>query len=142
MLQICVCTYIRNISHRIVTNPMGSASVDTIIVTWDVANSPNCGAVYYMVMISPDMMNPPMNVTKLTATFTDLINDTNYNITVTPYCRVVAGNNATMTIRTSSPVSTQSNNPTISLTNPSNTPMYHVNVLLYTYDMQLHHTCY
>ena len=67
-----------------------------------------------MVMISSDehsnIMNVMMNVTELIATFHNLMNDTNYTITVTPYNRVVAGMSATVIVGTSSPVSTQSNN--------------------------------
>ena len=129
-----MCTYIRNVSHRIVTNLTSTTfSVDTITVTWDVANSPNCGTTCYSVMISSDehsnIMNAIMTVTELTATFTDLMSDTNYNITVTPYNRVAAGNTTTVIVRTS-PVPTQSNNPTINPTNnptnPSNTPSTYV----------------
>ena len=124
-----MCVHIiRNVSHRIVTNLTSTTfSVDTITVTWDVANSPNCGAVYYLAMISSDEHYNITYVTELTATFPDLMSDTNYNITVTPYCRVIAGNNATVTtVRTSSPVPTQSNNPTNNPTNPSNTSSMYV----------------
>ena len=81
-----------------------------------------------------------MNITLLTATFHNLMNDTNYIITVTPYNRVVAGMSTTVSIRTSSPVPTQSNNPTNNPTNNSTNPsskpsmyvcMYHVDVPLY-----------
>ena len=93
-------------------------SEDTITVTWNNASSPYCGEIlYYMVMISSDehcnIMNAIMNVTDLsllTATFSNLMNDTNYNITITPYNRVIAGMSTTVSIRTSSPISTQSNN--------------------------------
>ena len=69
------------------------------MVTWDAANSPYCGVLYYIVMISSDehsnIMNDTVNVTDLsmlTATFYNLRNDTNYNVTVTPFNRVGAGN--------------------------------------------------
>ena len=121
-----MCTYIRNVSHRIVTNLANTTfSEDTIIVTWTVANSPNCGAGYYSVMISPDEhSNATMNVTELTATFSDLMSDTDYTITVTPYCRMVAGNNDMIVRRTSPPEPTQSINPT----NQSNTPGTYVSL--------------
>ena len=103
-----------------VTNLINTTnSEDTITVTWEAANSSYCGGVlYYIVMISSDehsnnIMNATMNVTDLsllTATFTDLMNDTNYNITITPYNRVIAGMSTTVSIRTSSPVPTQSSN--------------------------------
>ena len=51
-----------------------------------------------------------MNVTLLTATFTDLMNDTSYTITVTPYNRVVAGMSTAVIITTSLSVLIQSNN--------------------------------
>ena len=63
-----------------------------------------------MVMISSDRTNNTISVTEPTATFTDLMNDTNYTVTVTPYNRVVAGMSTTVTIRTCSPIPTQSNN--------------------------------
>ena len=118
-----MCTYIRNVSHRIVTNLTNTTfSEDTITVTWDVANS---GGMYYMVMISSDehsnIMNDLMTVTELTATFPNLMSDTSYTIAVTPYCRMIAGMTTTVIVRTSSPVPTQSNP-----TNPSNTPSMYV----------------
>ena len=67
-------------------------------------------------------MNAVINVTDLsllTATFTDLMNDTNYIITVTPYNRVVAGMSTTVIIKTSSPVPTQSNNTSNASNNPT-----------------------
>ena len=93
-------------------------SSDTITVTWDAANSPYCGGVlYYIVMISSDehcnIINDIVNVTDLsllTATFSNVMNDTYYDITVTAYNRRVAGMTTTVNIRTSSPVPPQSNN--------------------------------
>ena len=76
-------------------------------------------------MISSDehsnIMNDIVNVTSpLTATFSDLRNNTNYDIAVTPYNRVVAGMTTTVNIRTSSPVSTKSNDTNNNATdNPS-----------------------
>ena len=84
-----------------------------ITVTWDAATSPYCGRVlYYMVMISSDehsnIVNDIVNVTSpLTATFSNLMNGTNYNITVTPYNRGGAGMTTTESIRTFPHVSTQ-----------------------------------
>ena len=86
-----------------------------ITVRWDAANSPYCGGVlYYIVMISSDehsnIMNDIVNVTVLTATFSNLRNDTNYNITVTAVNRVGAGVTTTVkNIRTSSPITMQRN---------------------------------
>ena len=77
-------------------------------------------------MISSDehsnIMNDIVNVTSpLTATFSNLMNDTNYDIAVALYNRVVAGMTTTVNIRTSSPVLTQINNRTDTVTNnPSN----------------------
>ena len=109
-------------------------SEDTITVTWDAATSPYCGGVlYYIVMISSDehsnIMNDIVNVTSLNATFPNLMNDTNYDITVTPYNRVVAGmTTTTENIRTSSPVPAQSNNASNNgsnnATNPSINPSF------------------
>ena len=67
-------------------------------------------------MISSDehsnIMNDIVNVTSpLTATFSDLGNDTYYIVRVTTvYSRLVDGGTTTVNIRTSSPVPTQSNN--------------------------------
>ena len=86
-----------------------------ITVRWDAANSPYCGEVlYYIVVISSDehfnITNDIVNVTMSNATFSNLRNDTNYNITVTAINRAGAGmTNAVMNIRTSSPVMTQHN---------------------------------
>ena len=86
-----------------------------ITVRWDAANSPYCGEVlYYIVMISSDehfnITNDIINVTVFNATFSNLRNDTNYNITVTAINRAGAGmTNAVTNIRTSSPVMTQHN---------------------------------
>ena len=86
-----------------------------ITVRWDAANTPYCGGVlYYIVMISSDehsnIMNDIVNVTVLTATFSNLRNDTNYNITVTAVNRAGAGMTTTVkNIRTSSPITMQRN---------------------------------
>lgn len=86
-----------------------------ITVQWDAANSPYCGGVlYYIVMISSDehsnITNDIVNVTVLTATFSNLRNDTNYNITVTAVNRAGAGMATTVkNIRTSSPITMQHN---------------------------------
>ena len=91
-------------------------SEDTITVTWDVANNPYCGEVlYYIVMISSDehsnIMDDIVNITSLlTATLSNLRNDTNYNVTVTAYNRIGAGMTTTVNIRTYSPVPTHCNN--------------------------------
>ena len=114
---------------------------DTITVTWDAANSPYCGEVlYYVVMISSDehcnIMNDIVNVTDLsllTATFTNLKNDTNYDVTViTAYSRLVDGGTTTVNIKTSSPVPTQSNN----------TPgmyVFHMYVAMHTHKLIVNH---
>ena len=128
--------------HIGVTNLMNTTnSEDTITVTWDAASSPYCGGVlYYVVMISSDehsnIMNDIVNVTDsslLTATFSNLINDTNYDVTVTPYNRVVAGITTTVNIRTSLAVPTQSNNASDNATdNPTNnTGVYYI--FIHTY---------
>ena len=128
--------------HIDVTNLVNSTNrPDTITVTWNNASSPYCGGIlYYIVMISSDehsnIMNDIVNVTDLsllTATFSNLRNDTNYNITVTPYNRVVAGMTTTVNIRTSSPVPTQSNNASDNATdNPTNNiSMYYI--FIHTY---------
>ena len=82
-----------------------------ITTQWDAANSPYCGGVlYYIVMISSDIMNDIVNVTVLTATFSNLRNDTNYNITVTAVNRAGAGMTTTVkNIRTASPITMQRN---------------------------------
>ena len=93
-----------------------------ITVRWVAANSPYCGGVlYYIVMISSDEHSNIMNntvivtvstadVTMFNATFSNLRNDTNYNITINAVNRAGAGmTNAVMNIRTSSPVMTQRN---------------------------------
>ena len=93
-----------------------------ITVRWDAANSPYCGGVlFYIVMISSDEHSNIMNdtvivtvstadVTMFNATFSNLRNDTNYNITINAINRAGAGmTNAVMNIRTSSPVMTQHN---------------------------------
>ena len=93
-----------------------------ITVSWDAANSPYCGGVlYYIVMISSDEHSNIMNdtvivtvstddITMFNTTFSNLRNDTNYNITITAVNRAGAGmTNAVMNIRTSSPVMTQHN---------------------------------
>ena len=92
-------------------------SPNTIIVSWDAAESPNCGGVlYYIVMISSDeysnIIYLTVNVTVSTATYTfsTLRNDTNHNITVTAVNRAGAGMTIELTnVRTSSPVPPQSN---------------------------------
>ena len=134
--KLCsVCMYVLELYLLIyvdVTNLKNTTnSEDTITVTWNNASSPYCGGVlYYIVIISPDERNGSnimdiANVTDLsllTATFSNLINDTYYDISVTPYNRVDAGIGVTANIRTSSPVPTQSNNATI----PSITPSTYV----------------
>ena len=117
-------------------------SEDTITVTWDAANSPYCGEVlYYIVMISSDehsnIMNDIVNVTDLsllTATFSNLMNDTYYDVTVTTtYSRLVDGTTTTVNVRTSSSIPTQSisnntsnNGSNNAINNPgcNNTGMY------------------
>ena len=119
-------------------------SEDTITVTWDAANSSYCGGVlYYIVMISSDehfnIMNDIVNVTDLsllTASFSNLMNDTNYDVTVTAYNRRIAGMTTTVNIRTSSPVPTQNNNASDNVTDNStnNTGTYVCTyVCTYTY---------
>ena len=84
-----------------------------IFVTWDAATSPYCGGVlYYIVMISSDehsnIMNDIVNVTlPLTATFSNLRNDTTYDVTVTAYNRVGAGMTTTESLRILLPEPTQ-----------------------------------
>ena len=84
-----------------------------IFVTWDAATSRYCGGVlYYIVMISSDehsnIMNDIVNVTSpLTATFSNLMNNINYDVTVTAYNRVGAGMTTTVHITTFPHVSTQ-----------------------------------
>ena len=86
-----------------------------ITVRWDAANSPYCGGVlYYTVMISSDehsnITNDIVNVTGLNATFSNLRNNTNYNITVTAVNRAGAGmTTSVMNIRTYSPIMIQHN---------------------------------
>ena len=83
-----------------------------ITVRWDAAYSPYCGEVlYYIVVISShEHFNITVNVTLFNATFSNLRNDTNYNITVIAVNRAGAGmTNAVTNIRTSSPVMTQHN---------------------------------
>ena len=80
-------------------------------------------------MISSDehsnITNDIVNVTSpLTATFSNLMNDTNYDVIVTAYNRVVAGITTTVIIRTSSPVSTQSNNNSNDNSCSNNTSMF------------------
>ena len=94
-------------------------SPNTIIVSWDAAESPYCGGVlYYIVVISSDeysnIIYLTVNVTVSTATYThtfsNLRNDTNYNITVTAVNRAGAGMTTELTnVRTLSPVPPQSN---------------------------------
>ena len=84
-----------------------------IFVTWDAATSPYCGGVlYYIVMISSDehsnIMNDIVNVTSpLTATFSNLRNDTNYDVTATAYNRVGTGMTTTVHVTTFPHVLTQ-----------------------------------
>ena len=88
-------------------------SEDTITVTWDAVPDPYCGGIlYYIVMISSEehsnIINDTVNVTSLlTATFSNLRNDTNYDVRVTTvYSRLVVGGTTTVNIT----VPTQSNN--------------------------------
>ena len=65
-------------------------------------------------MISSDehsnIVNDNVNVTlPLTATFSNLRNNTTYDVTVTAYNRIGAGMTTTVNIRTSSPVPTHCN---------------------------------
>ena len=92
-------------------------------------------------MISSDehsnIMNDIVNVTSpLTATFSNLMTDTYYDVRVTTvYSRLLDGGTTTVNIRTSSPVPTQSNNTSNNGTdNPSsnNTGTY-VYVHTHTY---------
>ena len=70
-----------------------------VVVIWDPAHSPYCGEVlYYQVVISSDehvdISNSIVNVTdlnKLSAVFTGLMNNTVYNVSVTPYNRIGGG---------------------------------------------------
>ena len=84
-----------------------------IFVTWDAATSRYCGGVlYYIVMISSDehsnIMNDIVNVTSpLTATFSNLRNNTTYDVTVTAYNRVGAGMTTTESLRILLPEPTQ-----------------------------------
>ena len=92
-------------------------SEDTITVTWNNASSPYCGEVlYYIVMISSDehcnIMNDIVNVTdlsSLTATFSNLKNDTNYDVTVITVHSRLVDQGTTVNIRTSSPKTTSDN---------------------------------
>ena len=90
-------------------------SPNTIIVSWDAAESPYCGGVlYYIVMISSDEYSDIITVkatpSTATYTFSNLRNDTNYNITVTAVNRAGAGMTTELTnVRTSSPLPPQSN---------------------------------
>ena len=86
---------VTNLNTQICT----SSDTTTITVTWDAVNSSYCGGVlYYIVMISSDVhsniMNDIVNVTDLsllTATFSNLMDDTVYNVTVTPFNRAGVG---------------------------------------------------
>lgn len=106
--------------HTGVRNLMNTTySPNTIIVSWDAAESPYCGGVlYYIVVISSDeysnIIYLTVNVTVSTATYThtfsNLRNDTNHNITVTAVNRAGAGMTTELTnVRTLSPVPPQSN---------------------------------
>ena len=77
-----------------------------VVVTWDPARSPYCGEVlYYQVVISSDehvnIPNSVVDVTdlnKLSAVFTGLMNNTLYNISVTPYNRIGGGHPVTKVV--------------------------------------------
>ena len=157
-LNIIICTslycckLLSSYTYVGVTNLMNTTnSEDTITVTWDAANSPYCGGVlYYIVMISSDehsnIMNDIVNVTDLsllTATFSNLMNDTYYDVTVTTtYSRLVEGRTTTVNVRTSSSIPTQSisnnasnNGSNNAINNPgcNNTGMYVLHIHSYVY---------
>ena len=102
-------------------------SPDTIIVRWDAANSPYCGGVlYYIVMISSDGCSSTIDgIMGLTATFSNLRNDTNYNIRVTAVNTAGAGMMELINVKTSSsPVLPQCNDTDIIMDATNNQGTY------------------
>ena len=71
-----------------------------IIIVWDPADSPNCGPVLYTVTIVNSVNATDMNTTVTRGTrvdFSNLINGTSYNISVTAVNRAGPGPTSTIT---------------------------------------------
>ena len=70
-------------------------TANTITIVWDPADSPNCGPVLdYTVTIVNTVYSNDMNTTQSNKTrveFSNLINDTSYNISVTVVNRAGTG---------------------------------------------------
>ena len=113
-----------------VTNLMNTTYYPhNITVIWDAANSRYCGGVsHYRVMISSDehsnITNDTVDLTVFNATFSNLRNDTNYNITVAPINTAGAGMIGLIMVATSPLVPPQSNETNMNINEPSLHEMY------------------
>ena len=82
---------------------MNSDTTDTaIIITWNPAVSPNCGPVLRYTVNATSLVDSsvrrPERLNQTVAEFTNLINGTNYNISVAAVNRAGIGQSSTITV--------------------------------------------